>query len=56
MNLGIDLQAGRASDKATPLHFAYWNNDTEMADLLIKAGALPDASTTDGRLPKEYRR
>jgi ankyrin repeat protein len=56
MNLGIDLQAGRASDKATPLHFAYWNNDTEMADLLIKAGALPDARTTDGRLPKEYRR
>ena len=56
MNLGIDLQAGRASDKATPLHFAYWNNDAEMADLLVKAGALPNARTTDGRLPTEYRK
>lgn len=56
MDLGIDLQAGRASDKATPLHFAYWNNDAEMADLLMEAGALPNARTTDGRLPTEYRR
>jgi ankyrin repeat protein len=56
MNLGIDLQAGRASDQATPLHFAYWNNDSEMASLLIKAGALSNARTTDGRLPAEYRK
>jgi len=56
LNLGIDLQSGRASDKATPLHFAYWNNDTEMAQLLLKAGALPDARTTDGRLPTQFRK
>jgi len=55
-NLGIDLEAGRASDKATPLHFAYWNNDTEMAELLLKAGARPDARTTDGRLPTQFRK
>ncbi len=56
MNLGIDLQTGRASDKATPLHMAYWNNDAEMADLLVKAGALQDARTTDGRLPSAFRK
>lgn len=56
MNLGIDLQAGRASDNATPLHFAYRHNDEVMADLLIKSGALPTARTADGRLPTEFRR
>ncbi|CAG0958708.1 Protein PhlB [Phycisphaerales bacterium] len=56
MNLGIDVQAGRASDLATPLHFAYWNNDSEMAELLIKAGADPTARTTDGRLPVDFRK
>lgn len=56
MNLGIDLQAGRASDNTTPLHMAYWNGDLEMVQLLLEAGALPDARTTDGRLPSEYRK
>lgn len=56
MNLGIDIQAGRIDDNATPLHFAYWNNDPEMIDMLIKAGARTDARTTDGRLPHEYRK
>lgn len=56
MNLEIDLQAGRASDKATPLHFAYWNADDEMARMLIEAGANPNARTTDGRLPAEFRK
>lgn len=56
MNLGIDLQAGRASDNATPLHIAYWNDDAAMVEMLIKAGADPNARTTDGRLPGEFRK
>lgn len=56
LNLGIDIQAGRASDRATPLHFAYWHNDSAMVEMLIAAGADPEAQTTDGRLPHEFRR
>lgn len=54
LNVGIDLQAGRASDQATPLHCAYWNQDTVMAQLLIEAGADANAMTNDGRLPREF--
>lgn len=56
LDLGIDIQAGRASDQATPLHFAYWNNDKVMAEMLITAGADPEAKTSDGRLPRQFRR
>lgn len=56
LDLGIDLQAGRASDEATPLHLAHWNNDDSMVDLLVSAGADPEAKTTDGRLPHQFRR
>lgn len=55
-NLGIDIQAGRQSDKATPLHLAYWNNDAEMIRMLLDAGANPNARTTDGRLPNQFRK
>lgn len=56
LNLGIDLQAGRQSDGATPLHFAYWNADPEMVRLLVDAGAKPDARTTDGRVPSAFNK
>jgi ankyrin repeat protein len=55
MRFGIDLQAGRASDHATPLHFAYRNQDIPMAAMLIDAGADANATTTDGRRPAEFR-
>ncbi len=55
-NLNIDLQRGRASDRATPLHMAYWHNDAAMIQLLLAAGASPKALTTDGRSPEQFRR
>lgn len=56
LDLGIDIQTGRASDRATPLHFAYWNDDNAMAEMLLAAGADPEAKTNDGRLPQQFRR
>ncbi len=56
MKLPIDLQAGRQSDRATPLHMAYWNNDAEMIRMLLDAGADPNARTTDGSLPNQFRK
>ncbi len=55
-NLSIDLQRGRASDHATPLHMAYWHNDAAMIQMLLAAGASPTALTTDGRSPEQFRR
>lgn len=52
--LGIDLQAGRASHGLTPLHVAYRNGDQEMVRLLIEAGADENVRSTDGRLPHEH--
>lgn len=54
--LTLNLQAGRASDGATPLHMAYFHNDEAMVRLLLDAGADPLAQTSDGRLPAQYRR
>lgn len=55
-DLGISLEDGRASDRATPLHMAYWNGNTELIEVLLDAGADPEARTTDGRRPREFRR
>ena len=54
MDLGIDVQAGRASDRATPLHMAHWNGDQEIIDMLLEADADPAARTTDGRVPSQF--
>lgn len=46
--------AGRAADGATPLHFAYRLGDQKMVALLLKAGADPEARTTDGARPRDW--
>lgn len=53
--LGIDIQRGRASDRWTPLHAAYFAADPEMVKLLLDAGADPNARDTHGRLPSDMK-
>lgn len=50
----IDVQRGRRSDRATPLHMAYFHDDKEMIEALLGAGADPEARTTDGRTPSQF--
>ncbi len=58
LNRGLDipLDLGRASDGSTPLHMAYWNENQELIQLLLEAGAAPELRTTDGRRPRDYGR
>lgn len=53
---GGEALAGRATDGATPLHFAYRLGDQKMIALLLNAGADAEARTTDGARPRDWAR
>lgn len=54
--LGIDIQRGRAKDRWTPLHAAYFTADPVMVEFLLQAGADPHARDASGRLPSDMKR